>query len=214
AGPHPHRGAGPHPHRGAEPMTRLVLLRHGRTPAAAERRLKGRLDVPLSEAGRAEIEAWRLPEEAAGARWYTSPLGRARETAAILGVAAGVEARLTEMDWGQWEGRSLAELGVDDPDGLAANEARGLDFRPPGGESPRQVQARVRPWLAEVAAGGGVVAAVSHKGVIRAVIGLATDWDFLGEPPVKIDFGCAQVFELAADGRPKVVRLNVPLGAP
>lgn len=194
-------------------MTHLVLLRHGRTQATAERRLKGRLDVPLSEAGRAEVATWRLPEEARAARWYTSPLSRARDTAAILGVAAGIEPRLIEMDWGQWEGRTLAELGLEDPDGLAANEARGLDFRPPGGESPRQVQARIRPWLAEIAH-GGAIAAVSHKGVIRAVVGLATGWDFLGAPPVKIDFGRAQVFELAPDGQPKAVRLNVPLAAP
>lgn len=192
-------------------MTRLILLRHGRTSASAELRLKGRLDVPLSEAGRAEVAAWRLPDEAAGARWFASPLVRARETAAILGVDAAIEPRLIEMHWGQWEGRSLAELRDADPDGVAANEARGLDFRAPGGESPRQVQARVRPWLAEVAADPRPVCAIAHKGVIRAVVGLATGWDFLGEQPTRIDFGRAHLFTLDATGLPTVERLNWPL---
>lgn len=192
-------------------MTRLYLLRHGRTSASAERRLKGRLDVPLSEAGRAEVATWRLPDEMTDARWVTSPLKRARETAAILGMEATVEPRLIEMDWGRWEGLSLADLRDEDPDGVAANEARGLDFRAPGGESPRQVQDRLRPWLAEVGAVGGTTAAVAHKGIIRAVYALATGWDFLGEPATKIDLGCAHLFVLDGTGRPTVGRLNVPL---
>lgn len=192
-------------------MTLLILMRHGRTSASAERQLKGRLDVPLGEAGRAEVAAWRLPEDAAGARWFTSPLGRARETAAILGVAAAVEPRLIEMHWGLWEGRSLAELRDADPEGMEANEARGLDFRAPGGESPRQVQARVAPWLAEIATGSEPVCAIAHKGVIRAVIGLATGWDFVGEPPARICYGDAHLFRLDAAGRPTVERLNLPL---
>src|SRR3546814_10532072 len=58
---------------------------------------------------------------------------------------------LVETDWGAWEGRTLAELRADLGAGMAANEARGLDFRPPGGESPRDVQDRMRPLLAELA---------------------------------------------------------------
>jgi probable phosphoglycerate mutase len=192
-------------------VTRLILLRHGRTAASAEVRLKGRLDVPLSEAGRTEIAAWRLPDATAGARWFASPLSRARETAAILGVEVAIEPRLIEMHWGQWEGRSLAEIRDADPDGVAANEARGIDFRPPGGESPRQVQARLTPWLAEVARDGCTVCAIAHKGVIRAIVGLATGWDFLGDQPTRIDFGCAHLFVLDAAGQPTVDRLNLPL---
>ncbi len=195
-------------------MTSLVLLRHGRTSASAEKRLKGRLDVPLSEAGRAEVAAWRLPEQSRGARWITSPLVRARETAAILGVAAAIEPRLIEMDWGLWQGKSLADLRLDDPEGVAANEKRGLDFRPPGGESPRQVQQRVRPWLAEIAADARPVSAITHKGVIRAIVGLATGWDFLGEPPIRIEFGAAHLLVLDEAGNPTVGRLNVTLAPP
>src|SRR3546814_15044213 len=65
---------------------------------------------------------------------------------------------------------------------MAANEARGLDFRPPGGESPRDVQDRLRPLLAELAAAGADVVAVSHKGVLRALYALASGWDLRGTP--------------------------------
>lgn len=192
-------------------MTRVLLLRHGRTSAAAEGRLKGRLDVPLSDVGRAEVAEWRLPEGFEAARWFASPLARARETAQILGVAATVEPGLIEMDWGLWEGKTLADLREDDPDGMAANEARGLDFRPPGGESPRAVQKRVRPWLARIAADPTPVAAVTHKGVIRAIAALATGWDFLGPPPVRIDFDSAHLLVVDANGEPRAERLNVAL---
>lgn len=193
-------------------MTLLLLLRHGRTSETTEARLKGRLDVPLSDAGRAEVACWRLPAPFKRARWFTSPLARARETAALLGVAADVDDRLIEMDWGRWEGRTLEDLRAEDPEGLAANEARGLDFRPAGGESPRAVQDRLRPWLAE-AVGSPHAAAVTHKGVIRAIVGLATGWDFLGSPPVRVGHGRGYLLRLAPDGAPAVVDLDISLGS-
>ena len=61
---------------------------------------------------------------------------------------ATVEPALIETDWGHWEGRTLAELRQRHGGEMAALEARGLDFRPPGGESPRDVQARLASWLA------------------------------------------------------------------
>jgi probable phosphoglycerate mutase len=101
---------------------------------------------------------------------------------------------------------------------MAENEARGLDFRPPGGESPRDVQARLEPWLAALAAGDQAInVAVAHKGVIRALYALAVGWDMTGKPPEKLRDGCGHLFEIDEAGRPAVVRLNVPLapeGAP
>ncbi|HEY9536178.1 MAG TPA: histidine phosphatase family protein, partial [Kiloniellaceae bacterium] len=99
--------------------------------------------------------------------------------------------------------------------GMAANEARGLDFRPPGGESPRDVQDRLRPLLAELADAGEDVVAVSHKGVLRALYALASGWDMRGKPATKLADACAQAFTLEAGGVPRVERLNIPLtGAP
>jgi probable phosphoglycerate mutase len=144
----------------------------------------------------------------------SSPLLRAVATAQRLGaVRPAVEPRLTEMDWGEWEGFTLAELRTRFGPAMAAAEARGLDFRPPGGESPRDVQARLGPLLAEIAAEGRPVVAVTHKGVIRAVLARATGWDMQGKPPARLSWDAAHLFRLAADGSPRVERLNLALAA-
>ena len=67
---------------------------------------------------------------------------------ALLGLDPRPEPRLVEMAWGEWEGRRLADLRAELGDAMIENEARGLDFRPPGGESPRDVQERLKPLLA------------------------------------------------------------------
>lgn len=195
-------------------MSRLLLIRHGATAWNEAGRIQGRSDPPLSEAGRAAVAAWRLPPEAGNAHWLSSPLTRARATAEMLhGAAVAAEPRLIETDWGTWEGKALAELRTELGPAMAENEARGLDFRPPGGESPRDVQDRIRPLLAELAAGSGTTVAVTHKGVIRAVYALASGWDMRAKPPVKLRDGCAQSFTLEAGGQPHVERLNIPLQA-
>jgi probable phosphoglycerate mutase len=115
------------------------------------------------------------------------------------------------MDWGAWEGRTLAGLRDEFGTEMTANEGRGLDFRPPGGESPRDVQRRLRPLLAELAAAGAATVAVTHKGVIRAAYALASGWDLTGRPPAKLRDGCAQAFTLDPEGRLQVAALNLQL---
>jgi len=107
-----------------------------------------------------------------------------------------IEPRLTEMDWGDWEGRTLAELRAGLGRVMAENEAAGLDFRPSGGESPRDVQARLKPLLVELAVAGRATAAITHKGVIRAVYGLAAGWDMHGKPPHRLSSAAAHLFRL------------------
>ncbi len=195
-------------------MTRLALIRHAATTWTEAGRIQGRADVPLSPGGREAANRWRPPPELARARWVSSPLARAYQTARLLGAGdIGHEPRLIEMDWGRWEGRRLAELRAELGAAMAANEARGLDFRPDGGESPRDVQGRIAPWFAELAEDGGPVAAVTHKGVIRAVLALASGWDMTGKPPSRLAWDCAHLFTLARDGAPAVARLNLPLAA-
>jgi probable phosphoglycerate mutase len=193
-------------------MTTIALIRHGPTAWTEAGRIQGRSDPGLSDAGRARVAGWRPPPEIAGFAWISSPLRRARETARLLcGEDVAGEPRLIEMDWGTWEGRSLddlrRELGAD----MARNEARGLDFTPAGGESPRQVQERLRGWLVAVAASAEATAAVSHQGVIRALLSLATDWDMTGPPPTRLVPATAHLFRLDGEGMPTVDRLNVGL---
>ncbi len=148
------------------------------------------------------------------ARVVASPLSRASETAFLLfGRTPEIEPRLIEMNWSEWEGRTLAELRVEFGPAFTANEARGLDFRPAGGESPRDVRHRIAPWLAEVARAGESVAAVTHLGIIRAMTSLALDWDMTGAAPCKFERSAAHFFTLGADGRPRVRELNVSLNA-
>lgn len=197
-------------------MTRLVLIRHAPTPWNRAGRLQGRTDIALDAAAEAWVATWRLPEAARGLPAVTSPLARAARTAELLlRSAPPVEDRLAEMAYGDWEGERIAELRRRLGPAMAENEARGWDFQPPGGESPAMVLARVKPWLAEVAAqdagdGAGCLA-VCHNGVIRAIMGWAADWDFRGKPPAKLADGTAHIFTLSPDGRPSIKRLNLPL---
>jgi broad specificity phosphatase PhoE len=193
----------------------LGLLRHGETVWTRDKRVQGRTDIPLSDEGRAALEARRLPPLwAAAARRVSSPLLRCRQTAMALGLAqVDVDARLAEMQWGDWEGRRLADLRAELGTAMADNEARGFDFQPPAGESPRMVLARVRPWLAQCAQEGSATLAITHRGVIRVIFALATGWDMLGKPPAKLDWTALQVFALDPDGMPRVLQLNSALAS-
>lgn len=191
-------------------MTSLALLRHAPTAWNCEHRLQGRADIALEAAGRETVRRWRLPPEMPARRWLVSPLSRAVETAALLGLAATPEPRLTEMGWGEWEGLLQGELRANDP-AFRAEEARGLDLQPPGGESPRAVQRRILPLLAEIAAQGLPTGAITHKGVIRAVLALAIGWDMTGKAPVRLAWDALHLFRLEPDGQPRIDRLNLSI---
>ncbi|TVQ33543.1 MAG: histidine phosphatase family protein [Geminicoccaceae bacterium] len=182
-------------------MTEVLLVRHAPTAWNEAGRLQGRADPPLSPQGRAVLAHWRLPQPFAAAPILTSPLRRAQETAAAFG-AAEVEPRLIEMDWGAWEGRRLGELRDADPDGMAAIEARGLDLRPPGGECPRDVMARLDALFRDLAPLPRVVL-VAHKGTLRAAMALAVGWAMTSKPPVRLGPDDALAFALDAAGRPR-----------
>lgn len=193
-------------------MTRLVLLRHGETDWSRDKRIQGRTDIPISMDARTALSGLRVPGRLGLQQVWTSPLVRCTETASLLGwPEADRDERLAEMRWGAWEGRRVAELRAELGAAMQANEARGLDFRPPGGESPRDVAARLRPWLAECAQRGEPTLAFSHRGVIRALLALACDWDMLGKPPVRLQWDALHCFDLAPDGTPALGEVNVPL---
>ena len=195
----------------------VAFLRHGSTEWNEQGRMQGRRDVPLSAAGRKEVEAWRTGMSDASlisrsAQWYSSPLRRAVETAEILsGASPQHEPALIEMDWGDWEGRTLDELRVAHGAAFAQNEDRGLDFRPPNGESPRDVHERLRPWLRRVANGPGAVIAVTHLGVLRVILAAATGWDMTGKPPVRLNSDALHRFAIESTGRVTIDECNLPL---
>ena len=194
-------------------MLIISFVRHGSTAWNEAGRMQGRRDVPLSAAGRRDVATWRLPATDSDAvDWVSSPLSRAVDTAhAMAGAPPRIEPALTEMDWGTWEGCGLAELRARFGATFDDWERRGLDFRPEGGESPRDVMRRVAPWLESLVNARRPVVAVTHKGVLRALYALATRWDMLGKPPVKLQPACLHRFALAPDGGLALVEVNVPL---
>jgi len=190
-------------------------MRHASTEWNATGRMQGRRDVALSAAGREEILHWRLPDALRErGDWVASPLARAVETATRLrGRPPRLAPALIEMDWGAWEGYRLAELRARHGDAFARNEQRGLDFRPPGGESPRDVVARVTGWLATLDARSEPIVAVTHNGVLRALLAIATGWDMTDKPPVKLRPATLHRFALVDGARLVLVDCNLPLAA-
>jgi len=155
---------------------RLVLVRHGVTDWNREGRFQGHRDPPLGVAGK--HEATLVAERLAGdprlrpIRIVTSTLARARETAEAISAATRApieeDARLIEIGQGEWEGRTHAELEVDDADRyLAWRTAPGIR-RPPGGEPIEAATRRVTELLAELVADERwPTCVVSHGGTLR-----------------------------------------------
>ena len=191
----------------------FALLRHAPTAWNASGRLQGLTDTPLSPEGEAAARTWRLPPPADGWTRICSPLQRARRTAELVqpSMPVTVCSALREMSFGVWEGRTIAELRAAIGEAFLAAERKGLDFQPPGGESPRHVMVRIGGWADDIAATGESVVAVSHKAAIRALLALATGWDMTGKPPVKLDWRSVHFFVAHGGGRVAVERLNVPL---
>jgi probable phosphoglycerate mutase len=153
-----------------------------------------------------------LPGEYAAATLVASPLLRAVETARIVADREpAVVPDLVEMDWGAWEGETFATLRASHTAAFAAAEARGLDFRPPGGESIREVQTRLLRWLTGLATLPGPLVAVTHKGVLNALVAHFTGWNAIGDAPVKLRPGCLHQVDVAASGQVHLRAWNVPL---
>ena len=153
----------------------LFLARHGETADNEHRLILGRRDPPLSERGLEQATGLASRAMAAGvvAIW-TSPLLRARQTAAVVGEAIAVEpvvmAELIESDRGAWEGRYQKKLAANSPELFRAFEAADPDFVFPGGESLRSQVDRTRSALAIIWANPGPSLVVAHAGTIRAAL--------------------------------------------
>jgi broad specificity phosphatase PhoE len=148
----------------------IAFVRHGETPPNRAGLLLGRSDAALTDHGRVQSE--RLAKVLAGSgveRVLTSPLRRARDTAAPIAAACDqaveVDERLIEIDYGEWEGRPFGDL---EP-GVVTRWRGDGSFAPPGGESLEVVAERVasfcEEWLDD-----RVVVAVSHVSPIKAAV--------------------------------------------
>ena len=131
-------------------MPTLYLVRHGETDFNVEGRLQGRFETSLNARGRRQATACagvlrdlfgRDGKAAADFSYVSSPLKRARETMELVRAGLGldaqgyaVDARLAEISYGDWEGRTLAEIGAADPAVLALRDRDKWDFAPPRSE--------------------------------------------------------------------------------
>ncbi len=194
-------------------MMPLALIRHAPTAWNEEKRLQGQADIPLSENGRGTVAGWRVPPRFAAYRWVTSPLRRTMETATLLDLDFVTEKAIIEMDWGTWEGHTMDELRGKYGDEIRRRTARGIDLRPHDGESPREVRDRVREWLLRSARAGDPTGAVTHQGIIRAVLSLASGWDMIRPPPFKMDWSSVHLFNVGADATVEISELNISLEA-
>jgi alpha-ribazole phosphatase len=166
---------------------RLYLVRHGAAENATGRCI-GHCDIALSAAGAAAIERVAPLVTPAPDRIIASDLARARASASLLAQhwrrPITIDARLREMQFGEWDGLAWTEIERRDPDRLAAWMADWVRVRAPGGESFEDVVARVGEWFAELQASAGdeTVVVVAHAGAIRALFCLwlaaPLDWAF------------------------------------
>jgi len=150
----------------------IIVVRHGRTEANASGLLLGRADPPLDDLGRAQADA--IARVLTGVvRVVASPLRRAQETAAALGLPVETDERWIELDYGEWDERPIAEIPAaawttwrDDP-----------SFRPPGGETLGELNRRVRAACADLAAEplDGDVVVVTHVSPLKSAVAWALE---------------------------------------
>lgn len=186
----------------------LILVRHGRTAANAAGLLQGRMDPALDEVGNAQ--AARIGEFLRSTSTeppvvMSSPLLRARQTAAHIADDVTIDDRWQEIAYGIYEGRPLADVGASQWARWRADDHFALE----GGESLAALLARVRPALDDLLALAAErdVVVVSHVSPIKAAIawalgvGIDISW--------RCQLGQASISRIAVSGRgPSLVSFN------
>ena len=157
-------------------MATLFLVRHGETAWNREGRWQGQHDEPLSEVGRQQAAA--IAERLAPLRpqaLHASDLARAWDTALAIGETTGLvplgDARLREVDVGEWRGLTPVETAARYPAGYARWGEGGTGWR--DGESYGAMRVRAVAAIEELLRGrdaGSRIAIVTHGGVIRALV--------------------------------------------
>jgi probable phosphoglycerate mutase len=165
------------------PAPTIYYIRHGETSWNAEGRLQGAQDVPLNDLGRKQAAhaGWILADlfvrdgrDRATLSFVSSPLGRARSTMELVRAELrlppsdyGIDDRLREIAYGQWEGSTLAEMQAADPELFERRQLEKWTVAPPGGESYVAVQARMQSWYDQLRED---TVAVAHGGTARALM--------------------------------------------
>lgn len=179
----------------------IFLIRHGQIRVTAPRRFIGQLDLPLTPKGRlqmARVAVSMQPESISAI--YTSPLQRARESAAIvagrLGLTLHTEPDLNEINLGLWDGLSFAEVKQRFPGEYEKRGQQLAVYRTPGGESFSDLQIRSIKALDNIVQkSSGNILIVAHAGINRVLLchfmglGLARLFD------IKQNYACINLIE-------------------
>ena len=185
----------------------LILVRHGRTQANLEGRLQGRLDQDLDEHGRRQAVAVAafVQDRCEVDFVVSSPLKRARQTAAEFGRPVEIDERWLELSYGEYEGTPHADV----PSEIWSRWRDDPDFTPEGGESLAALDIRVRGACEELLARADAanVVVVSHVSPMKSAVAWA-----LGVG-IDISFNChldhASVCRIAVrGGRPILQTFN------
>jgi probable phosphoglycerate mutase len=152
---------------------RLLLARHGQTHWNLEHRLQGQLDSPLTDEGLRQAKA--VAERVVGsgvAMVFTSPLGRALQTAVVIAERLGVDVvavdELADVHQGDMAGLTWDEIDIEHPGARADRAANRYGWAFPGGESYAQARARARRALSACGwASSGVPLLVGHEMIGR-----------------------------------------------
>src|SRR6266487_5701876 len=196
---------------------RLWLVRHGLTEWNTQQRYCGHRDIPLSAQGRAQALwlAERLQKEMISAI-YTSDLVRARETAEVIAhqrtpaVQIMVSAAWREIDFGEWEGLTYAQIAEQFKDQLGFFTDP-EQYSPPGGESLAHMLQRVMDELAAIARSDDRsikddVVIVSHGGPLRVLLCRILKMPLERQWQLRIDPGSLSALDLLPINEPWVPR--------
>jgi probable phosphoglycerate mutase len=155
--------------------TRLVIVRHGQTAANTARLLHGLTDLPLDETGerQAQLVARRIANEIEADALISSPLARARATAAAISIQTGLQVQerpeLREMHFGDLEGYTVERLLAEHPEIAAQTlDPHNTSLRWPNGDHIHDFYLRTSETFAAIASEhpGKTVVVVAHGGVI------------------------------------------------
>lgn len=184
-------------------ILRLDLLRHGETEQGGG--LRGSLDDALTEAGWAQMRA-AVAQAGPWQHIVSSPLQRcarfSEELAARLDLPMHLEPDLQELHFGDWEGRSAAQIMETDADGLGAFWGDPYAFTPPNGEPVAEFSVRVLGAVRRLhqAFAGKRLLLVSHGGVMRLLLAQARGLPREQLLQVLVEHGALMPIQVAADG--------------
>ncbi|MCK4507171.1 MAG: alpha-ribazole phosphatase [Desulfuromonadales bacterium] len=195
--------------------TRIYLVRHGQVEGHDEKRYNGQANVALTQLGQEQSDRVcdslvDLPLDAV----YSSDLDRSRHCAELIAATHNLIVNtyesLRELDIGDWEGRTWADLQATYPQAWQARLRDLVNFQVPGGESLQDAADRIRPTMQKIIEShpDGDVVLVAHGGANRVIL-----LDAIGAPleqafSIEQDYGCLNIIDYFADGNSVVKLLN------